>query len=156
MHSPEILTDVVKSFTGKSPRGASAHFIKIDDTWGIKVFRKPMERTPAYEMQKKMAGLGFAPRVGIMFDLPCGTPCYVTEIAQVLIDESVDEFNLTGEAWQERHELRQQVRIANEARITELTEKMSDHGFHMEDGHIGNFGWLNGNFVCIDFGEAGW
>lgn len=144
----DSMIEIVKNHTSPSPRGCSCYFIQLDDNWGIKVYGNGRECEQAYERQKRMYSLGFAPEVGAMFAIGYKS-CYVTEVAEPVVVG--DKMSL--KQWSI---LEQKARDKNpyiDEEIADLTEKMSDADYHMDDCHYGNFGYLRGTLVAIDFGN---
>jgi hypothetical protein len=144
--SPEVLTDVVSNHKGFSPSGVHCQFIKLDASWGIKVYRGRKDvRDRAFNQQSAMAQVGYAPQVGESFDVGDNF-CYVTQVAQPLIEgdrdggsDYNDEFSIIEKRYSDE--------------MFDVVDEMRQHGFYMSDVHAANFGWLNNKLICIDFGE---
>lgn len=152
LFSPKMLADIVRNFNGPSPRGVSCRFIKVNDQWGIKVYKYAEERNNAYLWQAAMHKVGLAPAVGIKFDTGRES-CYLTQVATPLIDGYTSEKARDMDNWDNKHfEVSQQP--GNKEKIKATKEKMREHGCVVYDCHVANFGYLHGELVCIDFGDA--
>jgi hypothetical protein len=123
-----------------SPNGVSAYFVKVNEEWGIKVFKYQVDRDISYERQQKAAEFGLGPNVGPKMDFD-GMYCMWTEVAELICtDWNTDEYyKLSKDTDEIRAELSQQ-----------LYDKI---GFRFVDNHILNIGILRGEYVCIDFAE---
>jgi hypothetical protein len=149
----DTLRNKVISHTGPSPYGVSCKFIRLDDDWGIKVYNSSTERDRAVSRQAKLYEHGYAPKVGIVFDVPStfrSYYCYVTQCAVPLIE---------GDAKYARdyYTIATKYRKENPAvsdEITELCKNMEAvEGRPYSDIHYANFGRLDGKLVCLDFGN---
>jgi hypothetical protein len=168
---------LTKNYSRKhlSPSGVQCSFFKIDNKWGVKVYRKESKRDECFDCQGECAEYGYGPRVGEKFDMNMGDEtlyCYVTEIAECLIPQEWFEIvnscrdyakkYIDTEHWDE--ELYYSLIEDGDAifdpiddewdeRICELCSDISENvGWAMTDRHAGNFGLLDGKLVCIDFG----
>lgn len=150
MFSPEIVADAVaKNDACKSPSGISCYFIKLNDDWGLKVYREKWERDLAYERQNLMAQHGYAPTTGTTFDIG-EKYCYVTQMAEVLIDDTIRKRCYYAYA----DKAMELTKAGVNQEIRSLRDKMSALGFDPCDDHYGNFARINGQLVCIDFGRC--
>lgn len=145
--------------------GISCTFFKITSKWGIKSYTKAYKRDDAYNAQYDVALNGLAPKVGDKFEIEIEDEtiyCYVTEVAETLqteeylqlvkkifredtyLDEDYEKYeqlsNDLEESWLDKME-----------EYNELTEEVC--GWRNCDMHTGNYGLLNGQLVCIDFGN---
>lgn len=146
MITADVIETVANSSRRSSPHGVSCHFVKIDNCWGVKVYTDEKERNYSRQRQEKAFFAGLAPSVGDSFD--CGDRfCFVTEVAKTLVEEEDDDtFN----------ECCREVDLANPTLAAEV-EQLCDElkllfNSEYSDNHYGNFGWLRGKLVCIDFG----
>jgi hypothetical protein len=137
----EVLEAVNGTSRSKSPSGATAYFVTLNEEWGIKVFDGYDERDEAHERQGRAAKHGLGPRVGECFDLPNGKYCYVTEVAETFTDgnnfDEEEEEDFYAEWGPECQGL---LRALDSAEVS------------CYDDHAGNYGLLNGKLVFIDFG----
>ncbi len=148
MNSERLTEIVTEGMKKPSPFGVSCKFIKLDDMWGIKVYRNKEIRDNAVMRQTKMYGLGYAPAIGASFDIGDDKFCYITEVAIPIVDytpENADKFVIMCRMAEEEYPgIREEV--------SKLVKNMRKNDYDYFDDHYGNFGWLNGKLVCIDFG----
>lgn len=149
MFTPEVLGSLITNVKrSDSPRGVSCYFIRINDEWGIKVYKKEAERDNAYARQNHMEKHGYAPKTGVTFEIGQQF-CYITEIAEPLLKHVVGENSVEHYA---RFKIMNDNQMVMQP-IYELVKKMELAGYYMWDAHVGNFGMLKGELVCIDFGD---
>jgi hypothetical protein len=147
--SPEMLAEIVANYSGFSPSGCCARFIKINDEIGLKIYENEGTRDKALEDQRKMAALGYAPETGIAFQVGCEYGL-VTQVAIPLVQAKLDD-----EEWYEfneryRNDVSKLQHLSDEK--DELVRNMKANGYDISwDDHWCNFGILNGKVVCIDF-----
>ena len=135
----QFLSQLVTTFTGKTPNAVQSTFIKIDEQWAIKVYRTEKKRDQCYANQQMMEPHGYGPNTGIKFNV--GEKfCYITEV--------VETINLDRMSWDEEYEYREEMK--------KLLANMLEKGFEMDDPHSGNIGRKSGKLVCIDFGLEDW
>jgi len=161
MSSEQIATQFLSNnptaITG-SPCGISCNFIDMGNGWGIKIYAYikegeesvfyPDERDDHYRAQTEAAKYGLGPNVGASFDLPDGTPCYITEVVEPIVPHNEVH---TWQVW-ERHWVDLKKELKEE--IEKLCKDLEKHiDFYFHDCHLGNLGRKNGKLVCIDFGE---
>lgn len=127
----------------KSPAGMVCHFVKLDDDWGVKCFRRERKRNECYNWQKKAAAVGLGPKVGEMFSFGKYF-CYITQVAEVY-------HNIESMDWDDYCDIERDNQDEIDKLKAELEEKI---GFWFSDDHIGNIGFINGRMVCIDFGDS--
>lgn len=162
MLNVEIFHEAVKSSSlERSPSGVSCYFVKINDTHGIKVYYSKDDRDRAFARQEKMAKHGYAPPVGVSFDIKHNYNgysyddncyCYVTEIAEVCVERVKGVY----ESWEDWHDKCAAYKVkypSFDDDLDELIINMRAVGFDMSDVHMANFGRYNDKLVCIDFGE---
>lgn len=141
-----ILTPKVEE---TSPRGVECYFTKIDDEWGIKVYASAGKRDRAYDRQKLAAEYRLGPEVGSKVDIAEGKHAYFTQIADLLVPAY--GYQPEGENW---YALDNKAHQKYRVQITKLCDKLSEIGLPFEDCHCGNMGLIDGNLVCIDFGDG--
>ena len=127
-------------------------FIKIDDNWGMKVYESKCIRDYAWTTQQNMHRVQCAPAVGIKIDIG-HKYCYLTQVAEPIME--CNAHHLHGEAyeqWQDEYSKKWHSGVRKN--IEEVVDKMRANGYKMYDNHLCNYGWLNGQLVCIDFGDA--
>ena len=148
--TPEILSEKVRNYRGRSPGGIACQFIKLDEKWGIKKYSSKKTRDRAYAAQKKMAEVGCAPQVGASFNVDEWRFCYVTEVAQPLMDGYDGSGN-----WLERYGESDKLKADSEVLrwMDNALDEMAKHNYYMSDAHLANFGILGNKVVCIDFGN---
>lgn len=133
----------------KSPlNGVSCRFVKIDDDWGIKGYKKESVRDGMFNNQVLLSEYELSPPVGDKMNIGAWF-CYTTRIAEVLIDPTIDYFD---DLWDETEEIWQDE-------IDKLKNNIRLHtGKLWEDDHVGNVGIFNfhehSKLVCIDLGLA--
>ncbi len=150
---------------GTSPSGISCVFFKITSKWGIKSYTKAYKRDDAYNAQYDVALNGLAPKVGEKFEIEIEDEtiyCYVTEVAESLYSDEYNQLvkkifrenNYTSEEYNEYEQLYSVLEEEWNEKVLEydeLTEEVC--GWRNHDSHLGNYGVLNGQLVCIDFGN---
>lgn len=146
MFSIEDLKSLVKNHNGPSPSGVSCKFIKINDEIGIKVYRRLEDRDRAFRKQKEMFEHGYAPNVGVSFEID-GNFCYTTQVVTPIAE---------GDKYYAYHydKIAKSLSLLMpnlKAEMSELCTNMRNVGYHYYDAHVANFGWLNDKMVCIDF-----
>lgn len=141
------LTAFVLSFKhdDKVPHGISCRFLKLNEDWGIKVYRCGCECNNAFQKQNFVHAFGLAPRVGIQFQTEHYF-CYTTEAVETL-DAGFEH---------EHYYIKDRMILEKYPNINHLIREASKesrlHGHTMEDNHFGNWGFLRGKLVRIDFG----
>ena len=138
-------------------RGSYSFFIKINSKIGIKLFCEKEDRDIAYERQKLASKSNLAPRVFKKIDFN-----YPIEHCVSYVDDD-DEFFSFGAAYitevaktlkhSNNYSERGQRKIL--AKINETMDKLEKIDIEFFDDHFGNFGYVNKNFVAIDFGPEG-
>lgn len=135
-----------------SPNGVSCIFFPITSKWGIKTYTSRTTRDKTYDTQDMAADLGFGPEVGEKFDVNIDGEavfCYITELAETLVNEEVMEKYHNG-----NYELWDEIAKEYQNDIDDLDETMEEKmGWTNQDSHIGNYGFLRGKLVVIDFGN---
>ena len=148
-----------------SPSGISCTFFKITSKWGIKSYTKQYKRDDAYNAQYDVALNGLAPKVGDKFEIEIEDEtiyCYVTEVAETLQTEEYRELvkKIFCESVYSDEDYAKYEQLSNDLE-EEWLEKMEEYnelteevcGWRNHDCHTGNYGLLNGQLVCIDFGN---
>lgn len=143
IHELESLNDAIISATKRS--GVSCKFVQLNAKWGIKIYSNGKVRDNAYDKQKKLAELGFAPPVGDRV-IWYSKPAYITRIAKPLVDvkyfdENDDEWEAAKDEWQERID-----------RLNNLLKE--EYNLGTIDNHVGNYGIYKGFLVVIDTEDA--
>lgn len=146
----------IESDYSHSPNGRHAHFVRLDDKWGVKVYKEKEIRNLSYNNQKHASFFGLGPKVGDWFDVgEAEMYCYITEVADCLCDDGeppqADIF-FDGEKYAEAVEDVEEFLYPVEE-LNELCSKLRGIGLKFYDCHLGNVGYLRGKLVCIDFGE---
>lgn len=148
-----------------SPSGVSCTFFKITSKWGIKSYTNRSNRDNAYYAQYDVALCGLAPKVGETFEVEIGDEtiyCYVTEVAEPihsekftnLIKKIFHEWDCTEEDYDLYERMAFELDEKWSLKIEEYNELTREVcGWDNEDIHTGNYGTLNGELVCIDFGN---
>lgn len=140
-----------------SSRGGHCYFYDLGNSWGIKAYYKicgcdggQYYRDIGWRCQKEAAEHGLAPEVGIKFQIG-NWYCYVTEVVEPYIP-----YDLAREEQQSQLGLSKVHDICHSDKYIELESQFFDmcerklgHEYH--DAWAGQFGWKNGEFVCIDW-----
>lgn len=148
--SPELLSAAVASAKrSESPKGVSCYFVKLNQYWGVKVYSSEEERDYAASEQLKAFNYGYAPAVGCSFEV-AGRYCYATEVAEQLVDARPE--SVSGLTWAEKERACQQHWIGISEQIELLESQLQLHKLCTGDCHYGNYGYLRGFLVRIDFG----
>jgi hypothetical protein len=124
--------------------GAACNFVPLDDEWGIKAYRSERCRDTAYYNQCRFYEVDEAPRVGDTFEIGDWF-CYATEVVVPLINEE----ELASLYDEDEEPLCDYDDYADD--IRETKERLHEKGLYYYDDHEGNFGWLNGRLVVLDF-----
>ena len=133
----------------RSPQGCSCYFVTITPDWGVKVYHRKEERDSSHRLQQMAAVAGVAPAVGVSFDID-RSYCYLTEIAVPLL-------NATPEIDEKWSEWEWKISVMMPWLSREIDEVVEDVTTACKlkqrywDTHYGNFGYLRGKLVCIDF-----
>jgi hypothetical protein len=120
--------------------GVDAIFIKLDDTTGFKFYSSEEKAESCYVKQAYAHGKGIAPFAGefVRFDWRSrGWYGFFTQVAQV----GSDVHGADGLGDSDEH-----TDLINEA-----ADMLRSVGFQDEDMHMGNFGYIDGRMVVIDF-----
>lgn len=147
-----VTTDIVnyvRTYNGPYPRGVNCCFYKIDDKWGAKVYFSQDDRDYAYRKQAEASVWGLAPEVGDKFEVDSNKWCYLTEVADVIIPYNGMQFT---DDWHDVAEKVKKERPRLIQEIDEFDDMMAKKGLQSGDDHLGNFGFLRGKLVRIDFG----
>lgn len=133
-----------------SPKGCSSAYIKLDNNFGIKLYKLPSERNRCYERQKKASVFGLGPDTFGTIDLPedCEYPYgYITENVEVLVphDEVANDIWKTYHKYSDSPDFYEKVEVLTD----ELYQKTS---VEYIDTHPNNIGIKNGKWILIDFG----
>lgn len=165
--SPRIsktkLTELIQKCTrDNSPNGVNALFVPINEEWGFKFYTSPSQARRSKRVHKKFAKLGLAPRVGRSINMP-EIQCfgYLVEKVEIARNWIMEQFGVTEEDNRNRtngvweNNMNSMWKMADELECSEemqeLKRNLRNHGFRFSDSHWGNWGWLRGQMVCIDF-----
>jgi hypothetical protein len=147
-----VTTDIVnyvRTYNGPHPKGCHCRFYKIDDMWGAKVYNTQDDRDFAYRKQAEAAIWGLAPEVGDKFEVDGEKWCYLTEVAECIVPYTGEQFT---ETWYNTAEKVRKGRPQLIQEIDDFSNMMAKKGLQAGDDHLGNFGFLRGKLVRIDFG----
>ena len=141
MQAPQVSSVTLS----QSPNGIHATFIKVNDKFGLKVYRDAKLRNQSYRNQNWLAKRGFAPKVWSCVDVPVCDGCntYTMYGFFTRIVETTDITRLY-DMGQEPY-----ARKIN-TDIKTLTARLAEIGIDWFDNHAGNIGWDNGTPVIID------
>lgn len=118
--------------------GSACTFVRLDHEKGLKLYGCPDVRDEAYNNHKTI--FGCTTRAPELFDKVdvAGYYGYVTQLAETLCDSADDEeMDLAEEEWQDA--------------IDECVAEVEEAGYYYHDAHPGNFGFIDGHMVIIDF-----
>lgn len=153
------ISSIAQKVTG-SPRGISAVFVKVNEKWGVKLFRKPTQRDTVMETQRVFANAGYGPEVGNCVDLPSDVNGfkygYFCEIVETCIPHYGCEskevraklYKLSSEFYEKYGS---EFKIGSKLQ-KDLQEAYDIVGFELSDMNPSNLGWKNGKIIPIDFG----
>lgn len=119
-------------------KGSSCTFVRLDPFKGLKLYRSEDDRDNAYENHE--AVFNATSRAPEIFDKieVAGYWGYVTQVAETLCD--VDNCEEMYDAEQKYS-----------SEIEECLQELREAGFYYSDDHGGNFGFIDGHLVIIDF-----
>jgi hypothetical protein len=146
---PHPTPEEIEAKRDQLPRGVACMFVKLNEQWGLKVYRDSDTRDSCYRDQKRMATYGFGPQVGPSFKVGYFY-VYVTQVAMPLMDAADGNMD-RDDFWREFDELNQNHILRR--MIRELQGKMKAKGWELDDAHVNNIGVIDGLLVCIDFGN---
>jgi len=145
--------------------GLRCRFIRINEQWGIKFYRKESMRNKTHDFQKKAAEVGLAPRIGQCFELtipfnedddePVEVYGYVTEcISETYGDRMAYEmYSCSYDECTDSQQNEIEESMYRDYAYDKLIAGMCHIGITTSDIHIMNVGYLKGKLVCIDFSE---
>jgi len=153
----------VFEITGTTPiesyeKGVAAKFTRIDDKWGIKLYRNEYMRDKTYRFQDLAHSIGCAPSLGDKFKvvLPDDREYhgYITEcISETFLKRHLNELGLESKSdlsSDEYYNILDEMEDDEEFKI--LCEEINSIGISTNDMHASNVGYLpNGKLVAIDF-----
>jgi hypothetical protein len=133
-----------------SPSGCDCTFVKLDDKWGLKIYRCQETRDVAYENQSNCADIGLGPEVGESIDfLEANRYAYVTEIIEP-VGPSEDEYNDDRNSHRKkRNQWEYETRIERDAIVNMISDET---GWFFHDSHYFNWGTKDGQLMPLDFG----
>lgn len=141
--TPEVRTAILAYLAGdgETPKGQACRFIPMEE-FGVKLYGRNEESAKSsYVEQTSAYAKGVAPAVGDYFRIRLrlgpkeefSVFGYLTEMATGI-----------GEVFDAED-------YYMSATYQELCSRMADAGYSTGDLHGGNFGWVGGKLVCIDF-----
>lgn len=138
--------------------GIAAFFTRIDDTWGIKLYKSEFMRDKTFRLQNLAASVNAGPRLGNKFELKIPgkgyyygyvTECVIETYENLYMDTysegmSEDDIDhLMDTCYCEMEDSKEYQNLMNLLQWIDITTS---------DMHYGNVGWLkNGRLVAIDF-----
>lgn len=138
----DTIIEKVRDEFKRSPNGMQCVFVAIDEQWGIKLYFNSCKRDECMENQQNCYNVGLAPEVGPPIDLPNGfyRYGYITERAKVAVEGC---YGPKHRVWEDQ----------NRIQVQELRAELEERAdWYMGDDHAGNFGYIRGKLVPIDFG----
>jgi len=135
-----------------SPSGIACTFVKLSDKWGLKLWTNKLRRDIAYHYQSEAATYGAGPEIGRKVDNIPGMYGYITQVADWVVQEEFpwQFFETHDKPWDAWDDF---MGLLEEEGYDELRWDLIKIGFDVADLHIGNVGFIDGNMVCIDFGQ---
>jgi len=137
--------------------GQECSFIDMKNGWGIKCYNDKGQADTNYICQKYVASLGMAPKVGKRFtitDPVYGDKyyCHLTEVVELCAPYGIKN-RFAEEEEYEDEEFEDPVSVAPyyDERMEWVQNFYDKTGYEYWDTHTGNFGFLRGILVCIDF-----
>jgi len=136
-------------------RGTRCLYLEYNEDWGIKAFFRKHHCYESFKTQHYLADYEFAPRT-------LGEPfkfqdywCYITEIAQTLIDDDFYECFVT-QIYSTEYDVRREAIDNTEdeylQEIHTLQRKIEmETSIIVDDVHIGNVGKIGNRLVWLDF-----
>jgi hypothetical protein len=143
------LPRLVRERRAGSPSGVSSFFIKLDDDWGLKVYRDADLRDWMMERQGRAAEIGRGPAIGEAVDIGYDYFAYVSQVADTSIFD--DDYDDDGTRWHDGEIISSYDEDWGDA-LDELHSDLSSIGIGFSDDHHGNVGIIDDRLVCIDFG----
>jgi hypothetical protein len=128
-----------------SPSGCACKFVPITKKWAIKLYSAKFKRDEACNNQQMVYDVGYAPKVGQVFDLPDGEfrYGYITEIVKTVFNSNSNKDHVYD--WEEK----------NQEKIDEIVDEIESLcGFEFSDCHGYNWGIKNKKLIPIDFGVS--
>ena len=153
------MLDQVFDVVGKTPvesyeKGVCAKFARINDEWGIKLYRDEYTRDKTYRFQDLANSVECAPRLGDKFSvvLPDDKTYYgyITEcITETFLKRYLNRLGLECNS-DEHYDLLDEMEEDEEFKT--LCRDINSIGISTNDMHASNVGYLpNGRLVAIDF-----
>lgn len=140
----EVIAELTPERIRSSPSGISATFVVLNEKWGVKIFDSKRARDMSYDLQRRAAVFGLAPQVGEIFSLSDDEHCMICQVAKVIDSPS-----------RLPHKEYESLMSSYKSRLTDLRNALiKTIQFDFTDWHLGNIGFIDGEMVCIDFGEA--
>jgi hypothetical protein len=150
MNKVEI-SSIVKEKLKVSPGGLYCVFVKLDENWGIKLYKNEEYRDCAYNSQKEVLdGCRLAPEIGEKVNVG-NRFGYITEIVDLVIP--TEELDLYCGGGDDDHPLGEKsiYDIFPNVDCGMIYRKLESVGFDFDDDHLGNWGIKNGSPIPIDF-----
>jgi hypothetical protein len=166
LNDQEIQAVVSETPLKNFSKGTAAHFLRIDEVWGIKIFYGEHYANKTFKLQKRAFEFGAAPKVGKQFqiqvegdfDYPGTYHGYLTEAIERTFREyylskmgisNLDEYEGGSYYTPGTRELK------NRLDYNLLLDSLHRAGVTSSDMHWRNVGWLPGSdsMVAIDFSE---
>jgi hypothetical protein len=142
--------------------GIAAHFLRVSNSWGVKLFYFLRDANKTYAKQQQAFAFGAAPAIGerLEVDMP-GEGLHFGYLTECVTDTYLSRF-LRQAKFQGREtvgashplfmEASKQLRL--DASYISLRSKFQDAGLRPSDLHCNNVGWLphdSDSLVAIDF-----
>lgn len=127
---------ITKEDVLKCSHGLSSYFYIVSDVLGIKFFKSKLERNRSRQKQEIAYHSGLAPKPGSIYDIP-GFFGYYTERV-VMIHDLYTYKTIPSKIYRQMQILEQELLTCCDFEI---------------DVNWQNYGVINGQLVCIDFGD---
>lgn len=138
------MPEVKKALSNKkdaSSSGSECSFVDFGNGWGLKCYRNYGSYFRAYVVQQAAAKAGIAPQVGESHKI-AGHYCYITQVIEPMCEYGYDNDHCVQDP--ECGQIYDSMTEAND-------EFYQEFGHVYYDEHWGNYGYMDGECVIIDF-----
>lgn len=148
------IEDILAGPFRSSPSGCDCTFIKLDDKWGLKLYKDEYTRDEAYENQRSCLDIDLAPLVGESIDFSsAGYYGYITEIIEPVAMSENDFNKVKYDADSRVFEIKREWEQRTEIERNIICKKIKEEtGWIFYDSHYFNWGTKDGQLMPLDFG----